>query len=366
MDQDADGFAFLVVVGIIVVIVTLYIALRVLSLVLALITRALCELVNTGDLLFVGLLGVCIEAIRLVIGFGSLFAGVCTCLFRYDIVRKRLAAAEAAWKMETGLSPFQSLPNWCKRGSPSIADFSTQVQSVSTPMRYPVHGWPGYSYGQVCENQEYTYFLSGEYVQHESVVEAVKGRTEVVSRMKQTVDIRCHDPLSKHTVLEGKDTLPNNDDFARPIRNSGSVSENCGSDEGDRGERGTPFAQAKLKPSKKKSSKNVTTTQAQRPEFVSAAKTCQVCETQVGRRKLFVSNIAWKTSSAGLRDAFSQFGAVIEARVIVDRNTGRSRGFGIVVYTHDSSAEAAISQLGGRELDGRRIRVSYYTDEKYR
>ncbi len=75
-------------------------------------------------------------------------------------------------------------------------------------------------------------------------------------------------------------------------------------------------------------------------------------------KKLFVGGLSWDTTDASLQSAFENFGPVAEAKVITDRDTGRSRGFGFVTYTEGSDAEAAISSLDGSDLDGRTIRVN--------
>jgi len=74
-------------------------------------------------------------------------------------------------------------------------------------------------------------------------------------------------------------------------------------------------------------------------------------------KKLFVGGISWNTSEAGLREAFEQYGEVVEATIVVDRDTGRSRGFGFVVFADDGDAIKAVESLNGTELDGRTIRV---------
>ena len=74
-------------------------------------------------------------------------------------------------------------------------------------------------------------------------------------------------------------------------------------------------------------------------------------------KKLFIGGISWDTSEAGLREAFEQFGEVVEATIVVDRDTGRSRGFGFVVFADDGDALKAVEALNGTELDGRAIRV---------
>ncbi len=74
--------------------------------------------------------------------------------------------------------------------------------------------------------------------------------------------------------------------------------------------------------------------------------------------KLFVGSLAWATDSSGLQAAFERFGAIEEATVISDRETGRSRGFGFVTFTEEGPAQQAISEMNGSDLDGRPIVVN--------
>lgn len=78
--------------------------------------------------------------------------------------------------------------------------------------------------------------------------------------------------------------------------------------------------------------------------------------------KLFVGGLAWATNDEGLKSAFTQYGEVVEAKVITDRMTGRSRGFGFVTFTDPESAEKA-TELNGTDLDGRTIRVDIARDK---
>ena len=75
--------------------------------------------------------------------------------------------------------------------------------------------------------------------------------------------------------------------------------------------------------------------------------------------KLFVGSLAWATTDDGLKAAFEQFGSITEAKVITDRATGRSRGFGFVTFTDDAAAEKAKSEMDGKMLDGRAIKVDF-------
>ena len=73
-------------------------------------------------------------------------------------------------------------------------------------------------------------------------------------------------------------------------------------------------------------------------------------------KNIFVGSLAWGTTSEGLEQAFAQYGVVTSAKVISDRETGRSRGFGFVEM--DSGADEAIEALNGSDLDGRQIVVN--------
>jgi RNA recognition motif-containing protein len=75
-------------------------------------------------------------------------------------------------------------------------------------------------------------------------------------------------------------------------------------------------------------------------------------------RKLFVGGLSWNTNDEGLRQAFSRFGDIDEAKVILDRETGRSRGFGFVTFLEANSARDAIQAMNGTSLDGRNIKVN--------
>lgn len=78
--------------------------------------------------------------------------------------------------------------------------------------------------------------------------------------------------------------------------------------------------------------------------------------------KLFIGGLSWDTTDEGLRNAFSQYGEVVEAKVITDRETGRSRGFGFVTLADASVVQTAIRETDGSVLDGRPIRVNEAQD----
>jgi RNA recognition motif-containing protein len=75
-------------------------------------------------------------------------------------------------------------------------------------------------------------------------------------------------------------------------------------------------------------------------------------------KKLFVGGLSWNTNEDSLRDGFSRFGNIEEAKVITDRETGRSRGFGFVTFASDDDAQSAIGEMDGQEFDGRSIKVN--------
>ncbi len=75
-------------------------------------------------------------------------------------------------------------------------------------------------------------------------------------------------------------------------------------------------------------------------------------------KKLFVGGLSWGTDDHGLRQAFEPFGDVLDAKVITDRETGRSRGFGFVTFADASAADDAMDQMNESQLDGRSIRVT--------
>ncbi|TXK23572.1 RNA-binding protein [Ottowia sp. GY511] len=74
--------------------------------------------------------------------------------------------------------------------------------------------------------------------------------------------------------------------------------------------------------------------------------------------KLYVGNLSYSVRDEQLQDAFSAFGQVNSAKVLMDRDSGRSKGFGFVEMGSDAEAQAAIDGLNGRDLDGRALTVN--------
>ena len=82
--------------------------------------------------------------------------------------------------------------------------------------------------------------------------------------------------------------------------------------------------------------------------------------------KLFVGNLAFHTTDDQLRGAFKAVGEVADVHVLMDRATGRSRGFGFVTMGSDEAARDAIAQMDGQMLDGRPLRVNEAEDRPRR
>jgi len=73
--------------------------------------------------------------------------------------------------------------------------------------------------------------------------------------------------------------------------------------------------------------------------------------------RLYVGNLSFETTEEGLRTTFAQHGEVLEVKVVMDRDTGRSRGFAFVTMDSPTSAKNALDRLNGTNLDGRSLRV---------
>jgi RNA recognition motif-containing protein len=80
--------------------------------------------------------------------------------------------------------------------------------------------------------------------------------------------------------------------------------------------------------------------------------------------KLFVGNLPWAVNDEVLKTAFEAYGAVVSAKVVTDRQTGKSRGFGFVEMQNETEANAAIKTLNGSELHGRNIIVNEAKPQK--
>ncbi len=75
--------------------------------------------------------------------------------------------------------------------------------------------------------------------------------------------------------------------------------------------------------------------------------------------KLYIGGLPWATDDQGLQELFSSYGEVTSARVVTDRETGRSRGFGFVEFSDEESAKAALEAMDGSDVGGRTINVDF-------
>ncbi len=75
-------------------------------------------------------------------------------------------------------------------------------------------------------------------------------------------------------------------------------------------------------------------------------------------KKLYVGNLSYNTTDSTLKDLFAQVGPVASAVVIMDKMTGRSKGFGFVELENDADADTAIAKFNGQEIDGRKLTVN--------
>ena len=78
--------------------------------------------------------------------------------------------------------------------------------------------------------------------------------------------------------------------------------------------------------------------------------------------RLYIGNLAFSTTEDALRRAFAQCGEVVDTKIVSDRNTGRSRGFGFVSMATAEAAQQAISRMDGAEVAGRSLRVNQAED----
>ncbi len=78
--------------------------------------------------------------------------------------------------------------------------------------------------------------------------------------------------------------------------------------------------------------------------------------------KIFVGNIAWGITEDELREAFDSYGEISECKIVIDRNTGRSRGFGFITYTDMKGVKDAVEKMNGHVMKDRPLRVNQAED----
>ena len=80
--------------------------------------------------------------------------------------------------------------------------------------------------------------------------------------------------------------------------------------------------------------------------------------------KIYIGNLSWDINTDQLKEAFEEYGDVVDAIVVTDRQTGRSRGFGFVEYKEAEAAQKAIDAMNGKELDGRELVVNFAKEKE--
>ncbi|XLR05015.1 hypothetical protein S83_071213, partial [Arachis hypogaea] len=86
------------------------------------------------------------------------------------------------------------------------------------------------------------------------------------------------------------------------------------------------------------------------------------CMSNAPSTKLFIGGVSYSTDEQSLREVFGKYGDVVDARIIVDRDSGRSRGFGFITYSSVEEASSAIQALDGQDLHGRRVKVNFASE----
>lgn len=79
--------------------------------------------------------------------------------------------------------------------------------------------------------------------------------------------------------------------------------------------------------------------------------------------KIYVGNLSYQTTEGDLESHLSQFGTILSVRIITDRDTGRSKGFGFVEFESQEAMQKAIEELNGQEFQGRSLRVNEAQDK---
>ncbi|KAL0874822.1 hypothetical protein Bca101_024527 [Brassica carinata] len=92
---------------------------------------------------------------------------------------------------------------------------------------------------------------------------------------------------------------------------------------------------------------------------INPSASCFLAQRRGVATKLFVGGLSFYTTEQGLSEAFSQCGQVVEAQIVMDRVSDRSKGFGFVTFASDDDARKALMELNGQQLNGRVIFVDY-------
>lgn len=86
----------------------------------------------------------------------------------------------------------------------------------------------------------------------------------------------------------------------------------------------------------------------------------------MGNKKVFVGSLPWAVNNDSLKELFTPMGEIVEAVVITDRATGRSRGFGFVTFADEAAAKKAVDEMNEKEIEGRKIFVNFAKEQSDR
>ncbi|KAJ0465389.1 putative RNA recognition motif domain, nucleotide-binding alpha-beta plait domain superfamily [Helianthus annuus] len=95
----------------------------------------------------------------------------------------------------------------------------------------------------------------------------------------------------------------------------------------------------------------------------SSSSYCRSFSSSPSNNKLFVAGLSWSVDEKSLKEAFSSFGEVSEVRIMYDKDSGRSRGFGFVNFSREDEASSAKDAMDGKALLGRPLKVSFALDK---
>ena len=83
----------------------------------------------------------------------------------------------------------------------------------------------------------------------------------------------------------------------------------------------------------------------------------------MGNKKVFVGSLPWSVNNDSLKELFTAMGEIVDAVVITDRATGRSRGFGFVTFADEAAAKKAVDEMNEKEVEGRKIFVNFAKEQ---
>ena len=83
----------------------------------------------------------------------------------------------------------------------------------------------------------------------------------------------------------------------------------------------------------------------------------------MGNKKVFVGSLPWSVNNDSLKELFAAMGEIVDAVVITDRATGRSRGFGFVTFADEAAAKKAVDEMNEKEIEGRKIFVNFAKEQ---